>query len=125
MKTPYALALAAILAIGLVGCTDTGASGGDTDDTTSSGDAASTDTDDSGFAGVTLAGTGSYAVPDEAPIGGYELPNDQDGQPDGCTWTLYLDDGSVFVENTGSFVFLTDVTATFETTGCPDWVQFQ
>ena len=64
-------------------------------------------------------------MPGDAPIGGYELPNDQDGQPEGCTWRLLDDDGTVMFENQGSFVFLTDVTPTFETTGCPDWVQFE
>lgn len=116
--------LALLLVGGLTACDpvgDTGNTGGDGSSETDTDD---TETDDGGFAGVTLSGTGDYAVPADAPIGGYELPDNQDGQPDGCTWTLYEDE-NVLAENQGSFVFITEVTTRFVTDGCPDWVQFE
>jgi hypothetical protein len=78
-----------------------------------------------GGVGATLAGTGTYDVPDDAAIGSYELPDNQGAQPNGCTWTLYTKDGTIFSENTGSFVYITDVIGSFETEGCPDWVLFE
>lgn len=120
----FLLAASAVLTLGLVGCAPTApAAPGDAVD--SGDDSVTVDEDPGSFAGAVLPGTGTYAVPDDAPIGGYELPNDQDGQPEGCTWRILDADGTVMFENQGSFVFLTDVTPTFETSGCPDWVQFE
>lgn len=128
MKTVQltALAAAALLALTLAGCTP-----GTSTDTGSDSDTGSSDTetdtestDDGGFVGATLSGTGDYSVPDQAPIGSYELPDNQDGLPDGCTWTLYEDE-NVLAESQGSFLFITDVTTRFVTDGCPDWVQYE
>jgi hypothetical protein len=128
--------VSALIILALIGCTPAADESTGTDDSGSSDstedsgtDDAGTDdaaTDDGGFAGVTLAGTGDYTVPDQAPIGGYELPEFQDGLPDGCTWTTYEDENVLGngVDN-GQFVFLTDVTTRFVTDGCPDWVQFE
>jgi len=115
--------LTLLLAGGLAGCAPTGEST-DTgvDDSSESTDDTSTD-DEGGFEGVTVPGTGDYTLPDDMPIGGYEFANEE-SQPDGCTWTIYVGD-SVLSENTGSLVFITDVTTRFVTDGCPDWVQFE
>lgn len=124
-KTASSILLVLLLAGGLAACaptTDTTGTG--VDDTTSETEDDAGTQDEGGFAGVTLSGSGDYAVPADAPIGGYELPDNQDGQPEGCTWKLYQDD-AVLAENQGSFVFITDVTTRFVTEGCPDWVQFE
>jgi hypothetical protein len=127
MKTLHsvtAIAAAALLALTLAGCApaaDTGSSDGTSTD---SGD---TTTDDGSTAGgdlITLSGTGDYTVGVTAPIGGYEL-KDVDSQPDGCTWALEDADGKTQFENQGTTVFITDVNAFFQTSGCPDWVQFE
>lgn len=125
-----ALTAVALLAFALAGCapaadtsTDTSTdtdSGSDSSDTTDE----STETETGGFAGVTLSGSGQYSVPDQAPIGGYELDG-ADTQPDGCTWSLQDADGAVQFENQGIVVFITEVNASFTTAGCPDWVQFE
>jgi len=124
-----AIAATALLAIALTGCATGPATDTGTDTGTESGDTTeeSTETETGGFVGVTLPGTGDYVVPDQAPIGGYELPDYQDGLPDGCTWMTYLDNGDVFGdgETNGQFVFITDVHVRFVTDGCPDWVQFE
>lgn len=118
--------LTLLLAGGLAGCAPTApVDSGDTgtDDSSETETESETDTDDGGFAGVTVPGTGDYTLPDDMPIGGYEFA-DEESQPDGCTWTIYVGD-SVLSENTGSLVFITDVTTRFVTDGCPDWVQFE
>ena len=129
MKTLPFVAVA-VLVFGLAGCapaapsdtsTDSGSSDTDTSDTTEE----STETETGALQGAVLAGTGDYTVPDQAPIGGYELPDNPDGQPAGCTWQLYVENGTLFVENQGSVVFITDVIGRFVTDGCPDWVQFE
>ena len=127
MKTLPAIALSLLLAASLASCTPTSTDDTSNDDDSSSEIEESEDdaTDDGGFDGAVLAGTGDYAVPDDAPIGGYELPDNQDGLPDGCTWTLYIANGDVLAESNGQFVFLTDVTTRFVTDGCPDWHQFE
>lgn len=75
--------------------------------------------------GVTLSGTGEYMSGENMPIGGYRLVGDDSEQPAGCTWTLYLSNGDVFVQDQGNYVFITDVTGRFVTAGCPDWQQFE
>lgn len=132
MKTLHcatALAATALLALALAGCAPTAGTStdaGSTDDTsttdTTEGDAYTDDTSDGTL--VTLAGSGDYTVGVTAPIGGYEL-KDADSQPDGCTWALEDADGNIQFENQGSTVFITDVNAFFQTSGCPDWVQFE
>lgn len=122
MKTLHsatALAAAALLALTLAGCSTTAG----TDTGTTEGDAP---TDESSASGelITLSGSGDYTVGVTAPIGGYEL-KDVDSQPDGCTWALEDADGNVQFENQGPTVFITDVNAYFQTSGCPDWVQFE
>jgi len=125
MKTLHsatAIAAAALLALTLAGC----APAADTSTDTGSTDSGDTSTDDTGGAGdlITLSGSGDYTVGVTAPIGGYEL-KDVDSQPDGCTWALEDADGNVQFENQGTTVFITDVNAFFQTSGCPDWVQFE
>lgn len=119
------LAATALLALTLAGCAPAADTSTGDDDTSSSDESSESGTDDGGFVGATLPGTGVYSTPDQAPIGSYELPDNQDGQPDGCTWTLSDADGNVLGENQGSFIFITDVTAQFTTNGCPDWVQYE
>jgi hypothetical protein len=115
--------LSLLLVGGLAAC-DTAAPSDDTAVDTGSSSDEGESADGGGFEGVTLAGTGDYAVPDAAPIGGFELPDNQDALPEGCTWTVYVGD-EVLADSNGPFVFLTDVTTRFVTTGCPDWVQFE
>lgn len=131
MKTIHsatALAAAALLALTLAGCTGGGSStdtgsdtGTDTGDTTE-GDASTDDTSDGTL--ITLSGSGDYTVGVTAPIGGYELKG-LDEQPDGCTWALEDADGNIQFHDQGTTVFITDVNAYFQTSGCPDWVQFE
>jgi hypothetical protein len=116
----------AFFAVALVGCgstpaTDTG-SGGDTGSDTGTG----TDTEQSSGDLVTLSGDGSYLIPDEMPYGDYQLVGEPASQPDGCTWSIQDADGGVVAENTGIYVFITDVdeASTFTTDGCPDWEQY-
>jgi hypothetical protein len=133
MKTLHsvtAIAAAALLTLTLAGCTpaadtstDTGSGSGDTTTDESTTDDTTTDETTTGDF-ITLPGTGDYTVGVTAPIGGYEL-KDADSQPDGCTWALEDADGAVQFENQGSTVFITDVNAFFQTSGCPDWVQFE
>lgn len=130
MKTSHiatALAAAALLALTLAGCApsaDTGATGADSgsDTDTSTESTESTDTGDSTLA--TLSGSGDYTVGVTAPIGSYQL-KDSDVQPDGCTWALQDADGNVQFENQGAFLFITEVNKFFQTSGCPDWVQYE
>lgn len=124
-----ALAAAALLALTLAGCSgggsDVGAaaeSGDTTDGSTTEGDAYTDDTTDGTL--VTLPGSGDYTVGVTAPIGGYELKG-LDEQPDGCTWALEDADGNIQFHDQGTTVFITDVNAFFQTSGCPDWVQFE
>lgn len=119
--------LTLLLAGGLAGCAPTAPADTDSDDSSEMTDDTSTDDsegDEGGFAGVTIPGTGDYALPADMPIGGYELPDNQDGLPDGCSWTIYVGD-DVLAESNGPFLFITDVTTRFVTEGCPDWVQFE
>jgi hypothetical protein len=122
MKTLTGLAAAALLAFTLTACAPAGetTTPPDTDAETEQ----ETDTETDEFQGVTLPGTGEYEVPADAPIGGYELPENQDALPEGCSWTIYVGD-DVLAESHGPFLFLTDVTTKFVTDGCPDWVQFE
>ncbi len=131
MKTLHsatALAAAALLALTLAGCSTTAGTDTGTTDDTSTGDTTEGDapTDESSAGGelITLSGSGDYTVGVTAPIGGYEL-KDVDSQPDGCTWALEDADGNIQFENQGTTVFITDVNAYFQTSGCPDWVQFE
>ncbi len=132
-----ALALTAGLApVGCAPDSDGDGSGGDSSSDTDSSAGTSEDAtgDDDGegdggddFSGATLSGTGSYSIPDQAPLGGYELDGDPGTLPDGCTWQILDADGGVYVEDQGAYVFLTDIpeAVTFVTDGCPDWVQFE
>jgi hypothetical protein len=76
---------------------------------------------------VVLPGTGTYAIGADAPYGGYQLHGEPDEQPPGCTWQILDGDGGVSFENTGQYVWLTDIheAVTFVTDGCPDWEQFE
>ena len=96
------------------------------DATDTAADDATTD-DDGGFVGVTLPGTGSYAIGTDIPYGGFQLLGEPASQPDGCTWSIVDEDGAVVFENNGSYVFITDIpeAVTFITDGCPDWEQFE
>lgn len=130
-RAAAALALALLLAGGLAACTpdtptttDDGASQVDTDDSTSGGD----DTDDSGAtSGVVVSGTGTYLIGQDLPYGGYQLSGEPVEQPAGCTWAILDGDGAVLYADQGSYAFLEDVPeyVTFQTSGCPDWEQFE
>jgi hypothetical protein len=80
-----------------------------------------------GEPGLTVPGTGTFAIGTEVPFGGYQLQGEPDSQPDGCSWQILDEDGKVSFENQGVYVFLTDVpeAVTFVTDGCPDWEQFE
>ena len=119
-QTLSTIAGTAILAFLLVGCAPTV----DTPTDSSAGDTTSEETETEG-AMLVLPGTGEYQTGDTIPIGGYQLTGEPAEQPDGCTWTLYADNGDVAAENQGSYVFITDVTGKFVTNGCPDWEQFE
>ena len=128
MKTLHSSAApAALLLMVLAGCAPTASTGTpDAPDSSDSGSGSGGDSD-AGFVGATLPGSGDYVVPDQAPYGGYELPDYQDGLPDGCTWQTYDKNGTLFgdSETNGQFIFITDVHVRFVTDGCPDWVQFE
>jgi hypothetical protein len=124
LHSATALAAAALLVLTLAGCSGGGSTpdtGSDSSDTTT-GDATTDDTSDGSL--ITLSGSGDYTVGVGAPIGGYML-KDADEQPDGCTWALEDADGNIQFENQGNTVFITDVNKFFQTSGCPDWVQFE
>lgn len=129
-RAAASIVLAVLLMGGLAACdpaVDTGNSGDDgSSETDTDGTETDTDTDadEGGFDGVTVSGTGDYALPADMPIGGYELPENQDALPDGCSWTIYVGD-EILAESNGPFLFITDVTTRFVTEGCPDWVQFE
>ena len=123
-KTASSILLVLLLAGGLAACAPTAPTNTDTGVTEEDAGTQDEGGDEGGFSGVTVSGTGDYATPADMPIGGYELPDNQDGQPDGCSWTLYQDE-NVLAADQGSFVFITDVTTRFVTEGCPDWVQFE
>ncbi len=114
----------AFFAVALAGCgapsaTDTGSDTETGPDTEQS--------DGGSFEGVTLSGDGSYSIPDQMPYGGYQLEGEPDEQPAGCTWSIQDADGDISFENTGQYVFVTDIpeAVTFVTAGCPDWQQFE
>ena len=122
-----ALAAAALLALTLAGCSTTpNTDSGTTDDTSTGeateGDATTDDTSDGTL--VTLSGSGDYTVGADAPIGGYEL-KDADTQPDGCTWAVEDENGEIQFQDQGVVMFLTEENKFFQTSGCPDWVQFE
>lgn len=132
-----ALALLPLVLIGggLAGCTptapasdqsDTGTDTG-TDSGSDGGTTSDDDGDDGSFAGVTIPGDGSYAIPDEIPFGGYQLVGDPGVLPDGCTWSITGSGGTVADTSNGAYVFITDIPEadTFTTAGCPDWEQFE
>ena len=126
------LAIAAMLGLGLGACGGPGDSDY-VDPDTGSTDAVTTPdaevTDDAGgdFDGVTVSGTGSYAIGTDIPYGGFQLQGEPASQPDGCTWSIVDEDGVALAENQGSYAFITDVpeAVTFITDGCPDWEQFE
>lgn len=91
------------------------------------GDDAQESPDASNGAFIVLPGTGRYAIGTEAPYGGYQLHDEPDEQPAGCTWSIEDADGVAVYENQGQYAFLTDIkeAVTFVTDGCPDWEQFQ
>lgn len=99
--------------------------GSGSDSGSTSGDGGDSSSGDSDF--VVLSGTGTYMIPDEIPYGGYQLLGEPAAQPDGCTWSIRDADGGISFENTGPYVFITDITeaVTFVTDGCPDWEQFE
>lgn len=126
MRTLLSPVAAALLVIALAACapttpdTDSGTgTGTESDDTTSE----ETETETGGM--LVLPGTGEYQSGDTMPIGGYQLLGEPDEQPAGCSWSLYAENGDVLAENQGIYVFITDVTGKFVTTGCPDWEQFE
>jgi hypothetical protein len=110
-KIVAGLAVVGVVGVGLVGCTPTEAA------TEASGDASM----------VVVSGTGTYAIGVDIPLGGFQLKGEPDEQPAGCTWAILDADGGVTFENQGQYVFLTDIpeAVTFETSGCPDWEQFE
>lgn len=128
MKTFHSAAAAAalVLALGLAGCstpaadtsTDTGTDSGGT----TQGDATTDDTGDGNL--VTISGSGDYTVGVDAPYGGYQL-KDANEQPAGCTWAVEDGDGNIQFQDQGITVFLTEENKFFQTSGCPDWVQFE
>jgi hypothetical protein len=125
------LALVGGVVVGVAGCaptTDGGTSGGGT----SSGDSSSDDTSTDGSSSsdgdyVVVSGTGIYTIGVDIPLGGFQLSGEPDAQPEGCTWAILDADGAATFENQGQYVFLTDIpeAVTFETSGCPDWEQFE
>jgi len=135
LRTLHSVAVIVMLGVTVVGCAATtpseqdAAVSSETDSGTvqsSESDAASSD-QDAASSFVTVSGTGRYAIGVDLPYGGYQLHGEPDEQPAGCTWAILDADGGVSFENQGSYAFLTDVPemVTFETTGCPDWEQFE
>ena len=132
-RAASALAIGAALALGLSGCGGPGdpddvESGAPTSAATSTPDAQVTDDGTDGdFVGVTVPGTGNYAIGTDIPYGGFEFADGVLEQPDGCTWAIVDEDGVAVFENQGQIVFITDIpeAVTFITAGCPDWVQFE
>jgi len=126
MKTLHSAGAALLLIVALAGCsapatsTDTGTDSGDTG--TTQGDATTDDTGDGTL--VTISGSGDYTVGVDAPYGGYQL-KDASEQPAGCTWALEDGDGNIQFQDQGITVFLTEENKFFQTSGCPDWVQFE
>jgi hypothetical protein len=118
-RTLDTILLAAGVAVALAACTPTAPGG----------DAPGGDPDDQGgsFSGVTLPGTGRYAIGTEAPFGSYQLKGEPDSQPEGCTWSIEDADGGATFADQGSYVFITDIkeAVTFVTNGCPDWEQYE
>ncbi|GAA2966228.1 hypothetical protein GCM10010459_23380 [Microbacterium schleiferi] len=136
LRTLHTAAVVALIGAALVGCTATappeevagGASEMDTGTAPSSeSDEGSPSDEDVASSFVTVSGTGRYTVGVDLPYGGYQLHGEPDEQPAGCTWAILDADGGVSFANQGSYAFLTDVPeiVTFETTGCPDWEQFE
>jgi len=129
-RTALALLPALLLMGALSACGPTAPSseepGPDSGDSTTTDDGATTDDDGDGTTGVTLAGTGTYTIPDQIPYGGYQLVGDPGVLPDGCTWSISGSDG-VVAESQGAYVFITDIDEadTFTTDVCPDWEQFE
>lgn len=126
-RLPLTLLTAVALVGALAACTPTARS----DDTgTGTGGSTTTDggatTDGDGFSGVTIPGSGSYAIPDDIPYGSYQLVGDPGVLPDGCTWSITGDSGTV-ADSNGAYVFITEIDEadTFTTNGCPDWEQFE
>ena len=132
-RAASALALGAALALGLSACggpgdSDNVAPDGTTSAAASTPDAGATDeATTGGFVGVTLPGTGKYAIGTDIPYGGFEFADGVLEQPAGCTWSIVDEDGVAVFENQGQIVFITDIpeAVTFITDGCPDWVQFE
>lgn len=117
-------ACVALLAASLAGCAPGAASSGSGgSDSGSAGDSSGSE----GTGAVVVSGTGTYAIGDEVPYGGFQLQGEPAEQPEGCTWAILDADGGVSFHDQGSYVFLTDIpeAVTFETNGCPDWEQFE
>lgn len=112
----------ALVAVALAGCDSTPA----TDPGANPGGDTGSGTEQSGGDLVTLSGDGSYLIPDEMPYGDYQLVGEPASQRDGCTWSIQDADGAVVAENTGIYVFITEIdeASTFTTAGCPDWEQY-
>jgi hypothetical protein len=130
MKNRHILAAAAattLLALTLAGCAPAADTSTGTDGTSTSEDSPSDATTDDTSDGtlVTLAGSGDYAVGVTAPIGSYELEGSPDSQPAGCTWALEDADGTIQFQDQGPFLFITEENTFFQTSGCPDWVQYE
>jgi len=119
------LVVVAALVLGLAGCTPTSGSTEEVGDMSDTSSGSEETTENADF--VTVSGTGSYLIGTEIPLGGFQLKGEPDEQPAGCTWQILDADGGVTFENTGQYVFLTDIreAVTFVTTGCPDWEQFE
>lgn len=113
------------LSLGLAGCAAEPGATGPADEATDSGGENSSGDAEQSF--VVLPGTGTYVIGQDIPYGGFQLHGEPDEQPAGCTWAILDADGGTTLENQGSYVFITDIheAATFETSGCPDWEQFE
>lgn len=126
------VAIASIVSLGLTACgekkeddaaaetvneapaVDAGNDGGDSDS-------------DGAVTGTLFPGTRAYVIGTDIPLGGVQILGAPTSQPAGCEWSIVDTDGSVLAENQGIYVFLTDVeeAATFITSGCGDWEQFE
>lgn len=132
-----AIALGAALFMGMTACapgesSDSGNAGDSRDPSqeTSDDTGAENESDDSsGVVGVTLPGTGRYAIGTDAPFGGYQMRGEPSAVPAGCTWSIEDADGTAIAtsEANGMYVFLTNIPEAdvFVTDGCPDWEQFE